>query len=160
MERERIDFGRRLREEREARNLTLAEVARVTKIPERSLGWLEAGKFEDLPGEVFVRGFLRSYARCVGVDGEGLVRAYGGLVSDRAEPLPIETEEPETPTEQLGRIAKALRDAGRQTRRVPLTLAVIILVIVATLTLSLLLRRPSHGEGGISARESAGLLLG
>jgi hypothetical protein len=49
-------------------------------------------------------------------------------------------------------LSKAILDAGRETRRLPLTLAVIILVIVATLTMSLLLNRPSHIGDGITFR--------
>jgi hypothetical protein len=60
------------------------------------------------------------------------------------------------PPEEPTVFTQAMSDANRGTRRVSLTLAVIILVIVATLTLSLLLRRPSHVGDGLSAAEAAG----
>src|SRR5262245_17076266 len=65
-----------LRTERDRAALTIGDIARVTRIPEHSLRRLEAGQFEDLPADVFVRGFLRSYARCVGVDADDVVRRY------------------------------------------------------------------------------------
>ncbi|MBI4510041.1 MAG: helix-turn-helix domain-containing protein [Deltaproteobacteria bacterium] len=158
-----VDFGSRLRQEREARSLSLTELARITKIPERSLKRLEDGAFDMLPGDVFVRGFLRSYARCVGLDPEELVRKFCELVSRRDKPkreqvLSASIQEEleiapspspgDSPTQQINLIAKTLAGAGGGTKRVSLTMAVIILVIVATLTLSLLLRRPNHvGEG-------------
>jgi hypothetical protein len=66
-----------LRAWRAERKLSLDDVARITKIQPRILEKLEAGHFDGLPAEVFVRGFVRSVARCVGLDeAEALVR-YG-----------------------------------------------------------------------------------
>ena len=56
-----------LRTGRTQRGMTLEAVAKVTKIQGRILERLEAGKLEGLPAEVFVRGFVRSFARCVTV---------------------------------------------------------------------------------------------
>jgi cytoskeleton protein RodZ len=173
-----VELGSKLKREREGRALGLRDVSRVTKIPERSLTRLEEGKWEELPGEVFIRGFLRSYARCVGLDGEELVRQYGQLAvkprspasgssppladpvdqdrqdvteaTDPTEP-PAAEQKADSPTLEMNLLARAIADAGRGTRRVSLTVAVIVLVIVATLTLSLLLRRPDHHGDGLSS---------
>ena len=72
----RASFSAYLVARREARNLTLDDIARVTRIPLRSLERLEIAAFEELPADVFVRGFLRSYARCIGVDTEDAVQRY------------------------------------------------------------------------------------
>ncbi len=61
---------------RKQRSMTIHEIAGVTRIPVRSLERLESGLFEELPADVFVRGFLRSYARCVGLDAEDTIRRY------------------------------------------------------------------------------------
>jgi transcriptional regulator with XRE-family HTH domain len=176
MDQERESLGARLREQREARGLSIADLARVTKIPERSIALLEAGSFERLPAEVFVRGFLRSYCRAVGLDAEQAVRSYGELMRESRAPEPSLTQPAPLDDERAPDVGAALRPAttpapeprpqpveddrsaigqlfsgvGRGTRRAPLTLAVIILVIIATLTLSLLLRRPSHVGDGLS----------
>lgn len=64
-----------LRAGRAQRGLTLEDVARITKIQQRTLERLESGKLDGLPADVFVRGFVRSFARCVGLDeAEALVR--------------------------------------------------------------------------------------
>src|SRR5215470_12869160 len=71
-----------LRAGRAQKGMTLDDVARVTKIQPRILERLEAGKLDGLPAEVFVRGFIRSVARCLGLDeGEALRRyaACGGI---------------------------------------------------------------------------------
>ncbi len=82
LQQERVGFGSRLREQREARSLSLADVVRVTKITERALANLEDGLFDALPAEVFVRGFVRSYCRCVGLDAvvtDRTIRTYDDL---------------------------------------------------------------------------------
>ncbi len=61
---------------RAAKGMSLDDVARVTKIQSRILERLEAGKLEGLPAEVFVRGFVRSVARCVGLDEDEALRRY------------------------------------------------------------------------------------
>jgi hypothetical protein len=64
-----------LRAGRANKGLSLDAVAKITKIQSRILERLEAGKLDGLPAEVFVRGFVRSFARCVGLDeGEALER--------------------------------------------------------------------------------------
>ena len=60
--------GEFLKRERELRQITLREVAEGTKISIRRLKSIEADQFEDLPAEVFVRGFIRSYADYIGID--------------------------------------------------------------------------------------------
>jgi hypothetical protein len=77
---ERATFGARLRREREARTLSISDVVKITKIPERSLIALENGAFEELPAEVFVRGFLRSYCKSVGLDVEEILASYQELI--------------------------------------------------------------------------------
>jgi cytoskeletal protein RodZ len=169
MTEERVQFGAKLKQQREARALSVPDVVKLTKIPERSLNLLEGGVFEELPAEVFVRGFLKSYCRAVGLDADETIHAYDGLVkADRPRTVPSlarvgqsrerdrdrdrdRTPEPEKePEKDDNTIFTALSEAGKGTGRMGLTLAVIILVIVATLTLSLLLRRPSHVGDGVS----------
>lgn len=66
-----------LRAGRAERKLTLDDVARVTKIQPRILEKIEAGNLEGLPAAVFVRGFVKSFARCVGLDEGEAVQRYG-----------------------------------------------------------------------------------
>lgn len=65
--------GRVLAEARAARNLTVAEVAQQLKLSATQVEALEADAYEHLPGAVFVRGFVRNYARLLELDGEALV---------------------------------------------------------------------------------------
>lgn len=69
--------GRRLAEARAAQNLSQADVARQLKLSVWQVEALEAGHYHQLPGAIFVRGFIRNYARLVKLDPNGLVLALG-----------------------------------------------------------------------------------
>src|SRR5512143_1390991 len=69
-------IGTTLKRQRESKRMSLAEVSRVTRIPLPTLDALEADRFDDLPGEVFVRGFLKSYAQAVGLPPAEILARY------------------------------------------------------------------------------------
>jgi cytoskeleton protein RodZ len=69
-------FGDRLRKEREQRGITLDDIALNTKIGTRLLRALEEEKFDQLPGGIFNKGFVRAYARHVGIDEEQALADY------------------------------------------------------------------------------------
>src|SRR5689334_18588010 len=66
-------FGERLRRQREMRGVSLEEIAQSTKIGTRSLKAIEEEDFEKLPGGIFNKGFVRAYARFLGLDEEQIV---------------------------------------------------------------------------------------
>jgi cytoskeleton protein RodZ len=70
------ELGTILQETREARNLTLEDVAQVTRIRVRYLEALEEGRYDVLPTPVHVRGFLRNYAIFLNLDPEPLIARY------------------------------------------------------------------------------------
>jgi cytoskeleton protein RodZ len=69
-------FGDRLRKEREQRGITLDDIALNTKIGTRLLRALEEEKFDQLPGGIFNKGFVRAYARHVGIDEDQAIADY------------------------------------------------------------------------------------
>ncbi len=78
-------FGRFLKNERELRGITLGEISAATKIHIKYLQALEDERYSDLPGEVFVKGFVRSFAKAIGADGDDIISAYDQL-ADKKEP--------------------------------------------------------------------------
>ena len=64
-----LTVGERLREAREAKGVTLDEIASQTRIPVRHLQHIETGDWEALPAVTYSVGFARSYANAVGLDG-------------------------------------------------------------------------------------------
>ena len=70
---EKETVGRTLKRSREERNLSLDEAARATKIRKEFLLAIEDDKLETLPGPVFARGFVRSYAEYLSLDAQALL---------------------------------------------------------------------------------------
>jgi cytoskeletal protein RodZ len=69
-------FGASLREQREARHLTLQQVASVTKIASRHFTELERGDIRRWPGGMYRRAMIRAYAQAVGLNAEETVRSF------------------------------------------------------------------------------------
>jgi transcriptional regulator with XRE-family HTH domain len=69
-------FGDQLKREREMRGVSLEEISAATRISTRFLEALEKEQWDQLPGGVFRRGFIRSVARFLGLDGDALISEY------------------------------------------------------------------------------------
>jgi cytoskeletal protein RodZ len=120
--------GQYLKRHREARRMSLEEVARATRVPIASMERIEAGQFDELPGEVFVRGFLKSYARAVDISCDEVLARY--TASRRmawVTPLPLSA--PPKPA-RGGRFGVAI--------------AFVLLLFLFALALSIVLKPRSH----------------
>jgi len=116
--------GQYLRELREQRKMSVEEVSRATRVPVASVERVETDRFDELPGEVFVRGFLKSYARALGVPSDDVLARY--TASRRVAwvtPLPISA--PSKPA---------------RGRRLGVAVALVLLLILFTLALSIVLK--------------------
>ena len=129
--------GTMLKEARETRGLTLAEVAAMTRIPRTTLLHLEQDRFDELTADVFVRGHLRNYARELGLDSESLVRSY-----ERAANLAnaMDSREirraaalPEGPATSVPKAGKAWANVVKPTHLFALALVVAGVVLFASL---------------------------
>lgn len=89
-----LTLGERLNKLRSEKRITLGEVSKSTRIQIKYLEYLESGHFEKLPADVYVKGFLRSYAQYLGIDENYLVKLY-----EREKEIHnnIKKEEPKTP---------------------------------------------------------------
>jgi cytoskeletal protein RodZ len=116
--------GQYLRKHREAKRMSIEEVSRATRVPSSSVERIEADQFDELPGEVFVRGFLKSYARSLALAPEEVLARYTAcrrVVS--VTPLPI--------------ISPTRPARGR---RFGVAIAFVLLLILFTLALSIVLK--------------------
>jgi cytoskeleton protein RodZ len=82
-------FGEKLKLEREKRKITLEQISNSTKIGTRMLQALEEDRFNQLPGGIFNKGFVRAYARFVGLDEDQTVADYLDASGDAP---PVSTE--------------------------------------------------------------------
>jgi cytoskeletal protein RodZ len=138
-------IGQYLRRHREERAMSVEEVSRATRIPVNNLERLENDHFDDLPGEVFVRGFLKAYARAVSISVDDVLARY---TSSRrvawVTPLPMTSPIQKT-----------------QGRRFGVAIAFVVLLILFTLALSIVLKpRGRDVPSELSRAGGAALLEG
>jgi cytoskeleton protein RodZ len=102
-------FGAHLKREREQRKITLEDVSVSTKIGARFLIALEEEHFDQLPGGIFNKGFVRAYARHLGIDEEQAIADYlaasGANQPDpKAEEAPLLEARREEPSQFAARV--------------------------------------------------------
>ena len=86
-----FEIGNSLREARLRQNLDFPRVEEGTKIRGKYIQALEAEHFEVLPGDTYVKGFLRTYAEYLGLDGQLYVDEYNSRFASMEEPLTSST---------------------------------------------------------------------
>jgi cytoskeletal protein RodZ len=124
-------LGSFLKHERERRGVSVAELARTTRIPSSSLQAIESDRFDELPGEVFVRGFLKAYAQAIDLlPAEVLARYTSSRRVAYVTPLPVQTP-----------IQAARQGQGR---RFGVAIAFVLLLILLSLALSIVLKPRGH----------------
>jgi cytoskeleton protein RodZ len=130
-------FGDRLKKEREQRGITLDDISLTTKIGTRLLRALEEEKFEQLPGGIFNKGFVRAYARHVGLDEDQAVADYMSAVgANQVKPVeevfPVQVPAARPPEPDPGPRIHVVRQARREpAAEVPWGLLAILLLVVA-----------------------------
>jgi len=81
--------GEKLRAAREAQDMSLAEIATATRIPQRHLEAIEKSNYASLPSITYALGFAKAYARAVDVDEVAIARELRGELSTTYEPRPV-----------------------------------------------------------------------
>jgi len=73
---ERPYRGKTLKEIRQGMGIELQTISKEMKISTRTLEWIEEEAFGKLPAPVYLKGFLKSYARCLGLDPPRVIEEY------------------------------------------------------------------------------------
>jgi hypothetical protein len=123
-----FEIGGSLREARLKRNLTPADVQRAIRIRDRYLQALEEERWELLPGDAYVKGFLRTYADYLGLDGNLYVEEYNSRFAHPEDPLMV--------PERFARTGGWLGDVGFLRPLVAVGVIVAIVAAVAAWQLS------------------------
>lgn len=119
--------GRKLREARTRRKLSLAEVEAATKIRGRYLQAIENDEWDQLPDDIYARAFVRTYGRFLGLDGERLAEEQrrGRGAARPGERLPRVDPRP--------RPVSRRRPGGRRSVPPGVVAAVVVALVVAAL---------------------------
>ena len=113
----RVNPGDTLRQARESNGWSLAEVALKLNLTTTSLGNLEAGAFDKLPGHTFARGYIRAYAKLLGIDQAVLVQEFDQFTG---------TDSQGSSVHGLGRIEEPVRVSHTILRIVSLLLLIAV----------------------------------
>lgn len=114
----RVNPGETLRQARESNGWSLAEVALKLNLTVNSLSNLEAGEFDKLPGHTFARGYIRAYAKLLGMDQTVLVQQFDQSTG---------TDSQGSSVHSLGRIEEPVRVSHTILRVVSLLLLVAVI---------------------------------
>ncbi|WP_160106690.1 RodZ domain-containing protein [Pseudomonas izuensis] len=114
----RVNPGETLRQARESNGWSLAEVALKLNLTVSSLSNLEAGDFDKLPGHTFARGYIRAYAKLLGMDQAVLVQQFDQSTG---------TDSQGSSVHSLGRIEEPVRVSHTILRIVSLLLLVAVI---------------------------------
>jgi hypothetical protein len=121
-----FEIGATLREARVRQDLDFPELEERTKIRPKYLRALEDERFDILPAPTYVRGFLRSYAEAVGLEGQPFVDEYNSRFAVGEDDAPLRARRVPTP---------AGRDRERRESRIAV-LALLAITVVAALVIA------------------------
>lgn len=100
-----VEVGKLLSAGRQARGLTIANVAQMLKLGVRQIEAMESGRFDLLPGAAFARGFVRNYARLLGIDADPLVAVVDAGVTAQVDLAPVSNAEGVMPASGAQRLS-------------------------------------------------------
>lgn len=140
-DKESLSFGRYLQAIRLEKKISLEQVAAQTRVGLGNLLLVEQEDHERLPAEVFVKGFLRSYAAAVGADGDEAVRRYESRLNVVQKIAESETIESKSQT--------------RPGRKLIIALGLLLCIIAASVVVITFLRRTPDLEAPAPATPMA-----
>ncbi|GGE46026.1 XRE family transcriptional regulator [Pullulanibacillus camelliae] len=126
------ELGKALKEAREEKGLTLDDIQEATKIQKRYLVAIENGDYQLLPGQFYIRAFIKSYAETVGLDVQELFTQYASEVPNPAAAADSEIEKLPSRKERVERTApvKSKATSTNVSSLLPKIIAVVALIAV------------------------------
>ena len=88
-----LTLGEKLRQAREERGISISEVAEQTRISPHYIDSIENDDYRTLPGGIFNKGFVKSYAKYVGIDEQEALQDYSSLIANQSG---VPSDEPKT----------------------------------------------------------------
>ncbi len=170
--------GAHLRRERELRGVDLEEVSRVTRVGLAYLEKIEEDLFEDLPADVYTRGYIRAYARFLGTDADHCIEllraqspgrpvspaaAFSERFASTSAPLPSLAQDtsdaplPPDASASAGGRPSTIRGGGGARGRMGLALVIVMLFFAALLIIGVYYvnRTDTPGSDGVKKTPAA-----
>ena len=134
--------GYTLRQERERQNLTIEEIEQGTSIRASYIEAIEAGEYDTLPGAVYTKGFIKNYAKFLGMDADAAAKEFAKDLAElagettteapeetkEAQPVPEKKPKPKTESKPVG---YSIQDKGQGSSSKLIVAAVVLIAAIA-----------------------------
>lgn len=144
-------LGEKLRQAREARGLSISDIAEQTRISALYLSCIENDDYRTLPGGIFNKGFVKSFAKSVGIDEQEALQDYARLIASQGSQI---DEEPKKTYR-----SEVLTDESNSVLNAPTIIGAIIILALMTggilFLLNYLQNRPTQTTANTNAATNA-----
>ncbi|CAI2651016.1 helix-turn-helix domain-containing protein [Apilactobacillus apinorum] len=125
-----VEIGKSLQEARIAKDMSIDDIQKITKIQKHYLEAIEQGNFEELPGEFYVRAFIKQFADTVGIDGIELLNEHDESLPDTQSEEYAEKVSKDDVNKKVARRSKVERKSSFRKLLPTFGIIVAILVVV------------------------------
>src|SRR5438270_4877453 len=122
-------LGEKFQKARTARNLTLEEAARMTKIRAQKLSELEAEDFSHFPSLAYAKGFVQIYGKFLNVDVTPYLEAFETSETMTVDGYSYLQDNPVPPPRRTEVVRRREPAAGQRSSLMPLVIGVVVLVV-------------------------------
>lgn len=140
------ELGKRLKEAREAKNISLDELQNMTKIQKRYLIGIEEGNYAIMPGNFYVRAFIKQYAEAVGLDPDEIFEEYKQDIPQSSEEIP----------QQLSRVKTRQQISPNSSKWLDLLPKLLIAAVIVGIAVAIWLFLQQHNAGEKPQNQIAG----
>ena len=140
------DIGLKLKEKREENGVSVEEAAEDLKMRPSQIISLEEGKKDDFKDVVFLKYFIRDYAKYLGLDGEKMVDEFNEFLFDFTSKIPVDEIE-KAKNENINKkdVVSPYTNVNKNNKKLGIIIGVVLFVII-TLIVSYLVISRVHGN--------------
>ncbi|MEH7350373.1 helix-turn-helix domain-containing protein [Gottfriedia acidiceleris] len=139
------ELGKYLREAREAKGLSIDDVQELTKIQKRYLEAIEEGNYEILPGQFYVRAFIRQYAETIGVDVSGFLTEKPAVEESTVVNTVEEVKHEEIPS-RASKLKEPLNNV-KSSRIMDYLPRILVAILIIGICIAIYMMFPSKNDG-------------
>ncbi|MCP3762056.1 DUF4115 domain-containing protein [Domibacillus sp. A3M-37] len=146
------ELGRKLKEARESKGMSLSDVQESTKIQKRYLEGIEEGAYDIMPGKFYVRAFIKQYAEAVGLNAEELFEEFKSEVpSSKEDEVPLRPTGTAAAADQKTRVdaSKPVRESSKLLDYLPKILVTAFIIGALVLVYVLIPKSGSESDPAV-----------